>query len=63
MTSVAVIFPNVTDPANMTPISSTWTLTPHEARPGHELQFDFMVEHGVSTARAFFAYSSANVEG
>jgi uncharacterized protein (DUF885 family) len=23
-----------------------WTLTAHEARPGHELQFDSMVEHG-----------------
>ena len=31
---------------------SAWTLTAHEARPGHELQFDSMVEHGVSLARA-----------
>ena len=41
----------------------TWTLAAHEARPGHELQFAKMVEHGVSTARAVFAFNSANVEG
>lgn len=41
----------------------TWDLTAHEARPGHELQFDAMLEHGVSTARAVFAFNSANVEG
>ena len=41
----------------------TWTLTAHEARPGHELQFAKMVEAGVSTARAYFAYNSVNVEG
>jgi len=40
-----------------------WTLTSHEARPGHELQFASMVEHGVSIARALFAFNSANVEG
>jgi hypothetical protein len=40
-----------------------WTLTSHEARPGHELQFASMVEHGVSIARAIFAFNSANVEG
>jgi uncharacterized protein (DUF885 family) len=41
----------------------TWTLITHEARPGHELQISRMLEHGVSTARAFFAFNSANVEG
>ncbi len=41
----------------------TWDLTAHEARPGHELQFAAMLEHGVSTARAVFAFNSANVEG
>lgn len=41
----------------------TWTLTAHEARPGHELQFAAMLEHGVSNARAVFAFNSANVEG
>ncbi len=40
-----------------------WTLTAHEARPGHELQFASMVERGVSMARALFAFNSANVEG
>jgi hypothetical protein len=40
-----------------------WTLTAHEARPGHELQFSSMIETGVSTARAVFAFNSANVEG
>jgi hypothetical protein len=43
--------------------SMTWTLTAHEARPGHELQFATMMEGGVSTARAVFAFNSANVEG
>jgi uncharacterized protein (DUF885 family) len=40
-----------------------WTLTAHEARPGHELQFDSMVEQGVSVARALYAFNSTNVEG
>jgi uncharacterized protein (DUF885 family) len=43
--------------------SITWTLTAHEARPGHELQFAAMLEHGVSNTRAVFAFNSANVEG
>jgi hypothetical protein len=41
----------------------SWTLTAHEARPGHELQFDSMVEHGVSEARALYAFNSTNAEG
>jgi hypothetical protein len=41
----------------------TWTLTAHEARPGHELQFSKMMENGVSIPRAVFAFNSANVEG
>ena len=41
----------------------TWDLTAHEARPGHELQYAAMVEGGVSTARAVFAFNSANAEG
>ncbi|MBS0431687.1 MAG: DUF885 domain-containing protein [Proteobacteria bacterium] len=40
-----------------------WTLTAHEGRPGHELQFSAMVEHGVSLARTLFAFNSVNVEG
>jgi uncharacterized protein (DUF885 family) len=40
-----------------------WTLSAHEARPGHDLQFASMLEQGVSTARIIFAFNSANVEG
>jgi hypothetical protein len=42
---------------------AAWTLTAHEARPGHELQFDSMLEHGVSLARVRYAFNSTNVEG
>jgi Bacterial protein of unknown function (DUF885) len=41
----------------------SWTLTAHEGRPGHELQFSAMIEKGVSKARAIFALNSVNVEG
>ncbi len=40
-----------------------WTLSAHEGRPGHELQFTAMVERGVSLARTLFAFNSVNVEG
>ena len=40
-----------------------WTLTAHEARPGHELQFDSMLEHGISLARVRYAGNSTNTEG
>lgn len=43
--------------------AASWTLTVHEGRPGHELQFASMIETGVSTARAIFAFNSVNVEG
>ena len=43
--------------------AAAWTLTAHEARPGHELQFDSMVEHGTSIARVRYAFNSTNVEG
>jgi len=43
--------------------ASAWSLTAHEARPGHELQFTAMVERGVSLARAVFASNSTNAEG
>jgi len=43
--------------------AAAWTLTAHEARPGHELQFASMVERGVSLTRAVFAFNSVNVEG
>jgi hypothetical protein len=41
----------------------SWTITAHECRPGHELQFARMIEGGVSNARAIYAFNSANVEG
>ncbi len=44
-------------------VAASWTLTAHEGRPGHELQFTSMVEKGVSTARVIFAFNSVNVEG
>jgi uncharacterized protein (DUF885 family) len=43
--------------------AASWTLTAHEARPGHEMQFAKMIEAGVSVARALFAFNSTNVEG
>jgi uncharacterized protein (DUF885 family) len=43
--------------------AAAWTLIAHEARPGHELQFDSMLEHGVSVARVRYAFNSTNVEG
>jgi hypothetical protein len=44
-------------------VAGSWTLTAHEARPGHEMQFSSVIESGVSIARAIFAFNSANVEG
>lgn len=41
----------------------SWCVTAHEARPGHELQFDSMVDKGISKARAVYAANSANIEG
>ena len=43
--------------------AAAWTLTAHEARPGHELQFSRVIEAGVSLARVTFAFNSVNVEG
>jgi Bacterial protein of unknown function (DUF885) len=43
--------------------AATWTMIAHEARPGHELQFDSMVERGVSVARSVYAFNSTNAEG
>src|SRR6267154_2424325 len=43
--------------------AAAWTLTAHEARPGHELQFDSMLEHGISLARVRYAGNSTNTEG
>jgi uncharacterized protein (DUF885 family) len=43
--------------------AAAWTLIAHEARPGHELQFDSMLERGVSIARVRYAFNSTNAEG
>ena len=43
--------------------SAAWTLSAHEGRPGHELQFTAMIERGVSLARSMFAFNSVNMEG
>lgn len=43
--------------------AAAWTLTAHEGRPGHELQFASILEKGVSQARVLFAFNSVNVEG
>jgi len=43
--------------------AASWTLTAHEARPGHEMQFASIIEAGVSDARTIFAFNSTNVEG
>ena len=43
--------------------AASWTLTAHEARPGHEMQFAKIIEAGVSVPRAVFAFNSTNVEG
>jgi uncharacterized protein (DUF885 family) len=43
--------------------AAAWTLSAHEGRPGHELQFSAMIERGVSQARTLYAFNSVNVEG
>jgi len=43
--------------------AASWTLTVHEGRPGHELQFAAIIEKGVSMARGIFAANSVNIEG
>ncbi len=43
--------------------AASWTLTAHEGRPGHELQFASIVEKGVSQARVLYAFNSVNAEG
>jgi uncharacterized protein (DUF885 family) len=43
--------------------AASWTLTAHEARPGHELQFASIIEQGVSEARIAFAFNATNTEG
>jgi len=43
--------------------AASWTLSAHEARPGHEMQFAALVKQGVSLARLLYAFNSVNVEG
>ncbi len=43
--------------------AAAWTVSAHEARPGHELQFAQMLARGVSQARALYAFNSVNAEG
>lgn len=43
--------------------AASWTLTVHEGRPGHEMQFASIIEKGVSTARVLYAMNSVNAEG
>ncbi len=61
-----LVNPNAREGAPMDDFTSeaaSWTLTAHEARPGHELQYAAMLDQGVSIARGVFAFNSANVEG
>jgi uncharacterized protein (DUF885 family) len=39
-----------------------WPMTAHEARPGNDLAFNSMVEHGVSLARMMYAFNSTNLD-
>ncbi len=43
--------------------AASWTISAHEGRPGHELQFSSMAARGLSLARTLFAFNSVNVEG
>jgi len=43
--------------------AASWTLSVHEGRPGHEMQFASIVEKGISQARVLFAFNSVNAEG
>jgi len=43
--------------------AASWTLTAHEVRPGHELQFDAMIKNGTSMTRRSLGVTLANPEG
>lgn len=43
--------------------AASWTLTAHEVRPGHELQFDAMIANGTSMTRRSVGVTLANPEG
>ncbi len=38
-------------------------LTAHEGRPGHDMQYSQMLDHGVSIIRSRYAANSVNIEG
>jgi uncharacterized protein (DUF885 family) len=40
----------------------TWPMTAHEARPGDDLEFNAILEHGVSLARLLYAFNSTNTD-
>jgi len=42
--------------------AAAWPMTAHEARPGDDLEFNSMVEHGVSLARMMYAFNSTNLD-
>ena len=37
-------------------------MTAHEARPGNDLEFNAILEHGVSLARMMYAFNSTNLD-
>ncbi|HEX4923109.1 MAG TPA: DUF885 family protein, partial [Bdellovibrionales bacterium] len=43
--------------------AAAMSLTAHEGRPGHDLQFSSMLDNGVSIIRARYAFNSVNAEG
>jgi uncharacterized protein (DUF885 family) len=43
--------------------AASWPLIAREARPGHDLQYDSILAHGVSNARALYAVNSTNIDG
>ena len=53
----AKLYNDFTNPA------MSWTLTAHEGRPGHDLQFATVSRQKLSRARTEFASNAANIEG
>jgi hypothetical protein len=42
---------------------SAMILTAHEGRPGHDMQFSQMLDHGLSVIRSRYAANNVNIEG
>ncbi|WP_404785172.1 DUF885 domain-containing protein [Altericista sp. CCNU0014] len=53
----AKLYNDFTNPA------MSWTLTVHEGRPGHDLQFAALKDQKLSRARTDFAKNATNIEG